>query len=423
MAAITQAVCDGVEVGEEFARIGVAAVVVGVVDSAVGLVLGGGGEPGLDDAQRLAVAFARVGLSQGLGGLGPVFCVVDQLQKRIAHGVVLVGNAQRAFEGEALGEVFVDDRLSEFDECLARHIRCDKWVAIPVAADPCAKADDALECGCLLWERMGQRAARPPHQPRHDTPKRINNKERTIHFIQHGRSRGAQRLGFPKAIEVRLDPAKRVLTLTRQVRLAVEVNQILAQPAQRVADSAALGLGRVRCKNEVDIELAEHRLHLIGAVPIIRKLLNRSAERLAPRLGRKLTFALAQNTNTVSVFREIGQVKETRQRPHEFAQLVILKRSDAIGQRSIRIAIAFAPILRERSDLFHQVIEPCAGVAFEDFTQLEAEHAHIAPQRKIIRLLGPCQRRGLVCRSIHVSFVWIFVTAKMPRARRKAGEF
>jgi|GEM_PF-3520779 len=80
----------------------------------------------------------------------------------------------------------------------------------------------------------------------------------------------------------------------------------------------------MRCEDEFHVQLIECLLDLRGVQSGRLELLYGRANRFADRIRMLILFSLTQDTNSLAIFRKVGEVKKYAQRSRDKTYLVFI---------------------------------------------------------------------------------------------------
>ena len=282
---------------------------------------------------------------------------------------------------------------------LARDVRGDERVAVPVAADPRAEAHEG---------RSPDRAAARvvPEQPvveqavdlRDDLEQRlVEHAHRRPDLVERGRPGGAERRGAQEVRDL-LEQPPFVLGARGGVLRAVPLVDEVGDAADGRGDRAATGLGRVGGQHGVEAEGLEPcgglvRTHLVHEFGV------GGGERVARDTA--VVATLTEDAHTVVLLGQVRQVEVRREGAGDlFCPLRRQRRDDGLGPRS---TVGVVALVRrddrrtERLDVLEQVV---AAALAEHPPEQAAEVADVRAQVAVDRTADVVTCAAEACRAV-----------------------
>ena len=174
----------------------------------------------------------------------------------------------RCGEVAAILEIAVEDHLLLPGERLADRLGVNVRVAVHVATDPGAEAQDGGQLdgvrghAVMLLERLRDLLV----EGRHDAIEDLDQiEEHLLALIAHGQPLARQLLGLPGGGELDADAAPQIARILRRQHRVEPVEQVLRDPLLLAQQRAAGRLHGMRGEHRLDAQAAEEGQHLLEA--------------------------------------------------------------------------------------------------------------------------------------------------------------
>jgi hypothetical protein len=326
-----QARVDEIEIGAVVARIGVAALGAGA----------GGVQAGQHEPQLLPdhlVRRARPGARRHLRQAGPVD-LERALQLRHRAGAPH-RDGQLAPERLDVGHVAGEDELALPLERAAGHVGGDVRVAVAIAADPGAPAQERADLERLARPGRRQRVLQlAVDQRRHVEERGLEHLQPGPHLVARRRPGGARLLGHVQRQHHLAQPIARVRALARARAGIVELFERAGDLRQQIDHRAAPRLGRVGGQDRHHEQPLEQRAHLVGADSGPGHLGAGGGQRA---VGRRVgAVAAAEDADPVLLLGRVEQVEEQRERARDQLERVEIELGVA-GSEALAPALELA---------------------------------------------------------------------------------
>ncbi|OIQ71329.1 hypothetical protein GALL_470570 [mine drainage metagenome] len=264
-------------------------------------------------------------------------------------------------------------------------VRGDVRVAVPVAADPRAQADERAHD---RLRRPGGVALQPVVEAsvdrREDVEERgVEHRHHAVDLVEHARLRRAQRRRAPQHVDLREQPALVLGERDAAARHAVALGDEVGDPPDRVGDRAPPRLGRVGGDDRTELEVLQP---LEGGLvtDLLGELRDGRRERV---VGGELVrcdrgLALAQHPDAVVLLREGREVEVAGERACDLLGAVLGEALDQLLGTLERIGAGLVVRpdrqLAQALDIREEVV--AAGLA-EHGAEQAAEQADVVAQQ------------------------------------------
>ena len=212
------------------------------------------------------------------------------------------------------------------------HLRRDRGIAVPVAADPAAKTQEGRS------RRAERRVERAKDLGHHAEERLVEDGHEGADLVQ-GLDLGRPHLGgAPQRVDLLAQPAIGFDLLTIGDPWIVEAFELLSDAADRGHDRTAPRLRRVSGEDRMELQ-AGHELGQALAAKPVPQLRDARGERLRER--RRATVALPDHPGPMVLLGEVGEVEVARERARD--QLGALELPGRDQPLRIPLEAAFVP--------------------------------------------------------------------------------
>ena len=147
-------------------------------------------------------------------------------------------------------------------------------------------------------------------------------------------------------------------------------------------------------EDELDREPVELALHVVGREAARGERLDGGGERFAQRLRMAEPLPLAEHTDPLPIFGDVGEVEEDGERAGHDPGLVRVERFDLGGQRPFGVVHALAAIAGEPADLGHQRRSFGPRLFHDHGVEFAVEEPDVAPEQVVVDQGVPRNRRA-----------------------------
>ena len=352
---------------------------------AAGQLLQGGGEARVHAGQRAPVGLVDavlVGIGRALGQGIHLDRHVDQRgrQRQLAAQVV------------HLGQVVAQCQFALALERVLQRLRGDVRIAVAVAADPLAHAQEGRNA--LGAQRFLQLGIHPGDLAKEGG---FVVAQRVLDFVRHGELGKAQQPRLPDLRHAgadlllvlgQFDGRERVF-LAREDLLALQdfiaQSDQLRDAALCVEDALALDLGRVRGENRRHVAVGQALDHRGGLDARLAQAGQRGLQAAFDALAGPVD--LGAPADLVAVFRQVGQVTEVGEGANHADRLGGAQALEQVLQCAVGTVVGVAPEgHRERADLLDQVVGRIALLLADYVAEDAAEQPDVVDQWLVVVL-------------------------------------
>ncbi len=291
--------------------------------------------------------------------------------------------AEVAEELPQLGHVAVDDELALAFEGALDGLRADVGVAVHVAADPRAEAQEGprhLAGGVVTPRRAHRRRHRLLESGHHAVDDVDEVEQHVLHLVGH-RSLDARVVGgLPDQRDLVAQPClERRGLLRRAVGALEEVDEDARDPLLLGEDGAPDGLGGVGGQDGLHQHFGQRGADLVGGDAGCGETGRHILQ--AARLRDARPQSVAAAADAVHALGHVDQREVGRERPCDLCRLPRIEPLEQLVEGPLGGGVAAAPRTRRHARPLHDVEELAATLLGEHLAQHRAEEAHVAAQR------------------------------------------
>ena len=383
-----------------------------------------GREPRIDAGQRAAIGLVLAVLA----GVGRTLGQRLHLDRDVDQG-----GRERQFAAQVvhLGEVVAQRQLGLAAQRVLEGLGRDVGVAVAVAADPLAHAQEGRDRGRLAALR--QRLLEVGIDARDLAQEGgLVVAQRVLDLVGHGELGEAQQARLPQLRDADADLRLVVGEFERRQRVGAAGIGLLAQAdlvargqqqrdgALGVEDALALHLGRVRGEHRRQVAVGQRGHDLVGLHAGLADARQRGLQVAVGAFAGALGLGAA--ADQVAVFRQVGQVAEVAEGADHAHGLGRGQALEQVLERAVGGLVGIAAEgHRQRADLLHQFIALLALLLPDHIAEDAAQQADVVDQRLVFGL--PALRwggRGLA--GFHsMLFLETWSAVGMERRRRCCG--
>ena len=379
-AVLEQRIDQHIQVGDEFLRRGIGLrmpVHRRQVRDFVPELSGGGGEARINQDQRAAVGFvgARGNLvRRSVGEFAQ--CVADLHQ--------MIRQAQAPAEDMRFAQVMLEGQRGMLLHRIQHHIVGDERVAVAVAADPAADAQQRRNADVLAEARL-QLFFQIDVNLRDFVEEGVAVILQTVlDFVAHGQPRGAQHARLPQNQH---EAVQRLLVLGeivwRHVH-AVAVGQQARNDQLAVEDAFALHFGGMRGQYRRDQRAVQEGLQVFFVNALFFDALQRQRQAAVFRRAAGLEMG-AMAAVVVQVFGDVGQLREVAEGAHHDQRFAGRQRIQHLLElHAVAVILRPAEAYRGAAHVFDQLKGRLALLLAQRLAEDAAEQAHVFAQRQVL---------------------------------------
>ena len=348
--------------------------------------LAGGGQARVDADQRAAIRL--VGALRRVVGRLP-----GQRQQRRGRSHQQLGKGQLAAQRVHLGTVMRQRRRRLDAHGVPQRVGGDEGVAVAVAADPAADAEERRQPPALAGKALRQLPlGLQVHARQLVEEGLLEVADAVAHFVDHVQPHGAQHARLPHAQHGIGQAGGVVLGLVGRELQAVALVQQAGDQAVVVDQALALHLGGVRGQHRRQQRVAQQVGQGLGAHAVGGQAVERVRQAAGAR-RRAGDVVRAAAAHVVHVFGDVGQLQEVAERAHHDLRLVLRQRVEQRRHLGARLGVVAAHEAHRRAaHLLDQREQGLALLLAQGVAEHAAKQADVVAQGQF--LVGTVDGRG-----------------------------